>query len=246
VWFRTLRSPFPKEPLWSTHLLKEPKERVRIVSPTEHLALTHVFDASYDALYRFHLLTGFRLGECVRLEKKMVHFAMGRITIAGKGGVVLHKPLSPAILSLLREVWADHPTHVFTYAAERTRDGRIEGQRYPITYNGWKTYWYRRRREAAATCPSLIDPTGKTSMRLHDTRHTMATNLQMATGDVRLVQRALGHAKVETTEKYAHVFDEHLHAGMEKGESEHYLPGLVRPEGKPVALLPPPTGTDDT
>jgi integrase len=245
VWFRTLRSPFPSEPLWKRHLLKEPKERVRVISPTEYQALIRVLDASHGALFRFHILSGYRLAECCNLTKQQVNLALGYITLEGKGGVVVNKPLTPALVSLLREVWDDHPTHVFTYVSERTRDGRIKGQRYPITEEGWSTCWYRRRREAAAVCPSLLDPTGKTTLRIHDSRHTYGTMLQMATGDLRVTQRGMGHSSSAVTEKYAHVFDKHLYEGMVAAEENHYLPGLVKPATPEPVLLPPPTGTDE-
>jgi hypothetical protein len=36
---------------------------------------------------------------------------------------------------------------VFTYLAARTRNGRVKGRRYPITFNGVKTQWKRIRPE---------------------------------------------------------------------------------------------------
>jgi integrase len=150
------------------------------------------------------------------------------ITVRRKGGRIKTLPITPAMETVLRECWDQHPVWVFTYKAARTRDGRVKGDRHPITCSGWKTYWRRRRAEAVASgCTSLVSTDGKTSLRIHDLRHTFGTNMQMATGDVRLVQRGLGHSKVETTEKYTHVFDDKLHQGMTTAENNHYLPGLA-------------------
>ncbi|MBI3873006.1 MAG: tyrosine-type recombinase/integrase [candidate division Zixibacteria bacterium] len=42
------------------------------------------------------------------------------------------------------------------------------------------------------------------------TRHTFATRLCHKTGDLYLVQRALGHRQITTTEIYARVSDDRL------------------------------------
>ena len=42
---------------------------------------------------------------------------------------------------------------------------------------------------------------------LHSLRHTFATRLYEKTGDLHLVQRALGHRQITTTEIYARVSD---------------------------------------
>ena len=45
---------------------------------------------------------------------------------------------------------------------------------------------------------------------VHSLRHTFATRLYEKTGDLYLVQRALGHRNITTTEVYARVSDERL------------------------------------
>jgi integrase/recombinase XerC len=45
---------------------------------------------------------------------------------------------------------------------------------------------------------------------LHSLRHTFATRLYEKTGDLHLVQRALGHRQITTTEIYARVGEEKL------------------------------------
>ncbi|HEY9057509.1 MAG TPA: tyrosine-type recombinase/integrase, partial [Aurantimonas sp.] len=48
-----------------------------------------------------------------------------------------------------------------------------------------------------------------------DTRHTAATRLVRASGNLKLAQRMLGHADLATTTKYAHVTQDDLRAAME-------------------------------
>ena len=51
-------------------------------------------------------------------------------------------------------------------------------------------------------------------LRLHDLRHTAATRTLRATGNLAMAQRQLGHARIETTSRYAHVLDDDLRAGL--------------------------------
>ncbi len=56
----------------------------------------------------------------------------------------------------------------------------------------------RKRWEAAVKAAGLDDFTW------HDLRHTFATWLGSQVGDLGVVMKALGHAKIETTMKYRH------------------------------------------
>ena len=51
--------------------------------------------------------------------------------------------------------------------------------------------------------------------RFHDLRHDFATKLLRETGNLKLVQKALNHASIKTTTRYAHVLDEEVADGME-------------------------------
>ena len=92
----------------------------------------------------------------------------------------------------------------FTYAAQRTREGRVQGKRYPITFSGIKTAWRRLRKRA-----------GVQGFRFHDFRHDFGSKLLRETGNLKLVQRALNHADIKTTTRYAHVLDKEVAAAME-------------------------------
>ena len=106
---------------------------------------------------------------------------------------------------MLWPLQGNHPTHVFTYVATRTRDGRVKGQRYPLTYNGLKTAWRRLHKRA-----------GVEGFRFHDFRHDFATKLLRDTGNLKLVQRALNHADLKSTLRYAHVSDEDVAEAVER------------------------------
>ena len=51
----------------------------------------------------------------------------------------------------------------------------------------------------------------------HALRHTFATRLYSETNNILLVQKALGHAYVSTTQIYCHLVDGELEAAMREG-----------------------------
>jgi integrase len=55
---------------------------------------------------------------------------------------------------------------------------------------------------------------GINPLRNHDLRHDFATKLLRSNRDLKLVQRAMGHANVTTTMRYAHVIDEDVHKAV--------------------------------
>src|SRR5207237_888101 len=120
-------------------------------------------------------------------------------TRRGKGGALVTTQITPAIREIIWPLRGDHPEFVFTYVAERTRKGRVKGQRYPITISGLNSIWKRWRKQA-----------GIQDLRLHDLRHDFATKLLRECGNLKIVQRALGHADIKTTVRYAHVLDDEV------------------------------------
>jgi integrase/recombinase XerD len=48
----------------------------------------------------------------------------------------------------------------------------------------------------------------------HMCRHTYATELYRASKDIRLVQKALGHASLSTTMIYTHIVDDDMEEAM--------------------------------
>jgi integrase len=121
------------------------------------------------------------------------------ISTIGKGGRLVIIPITPTIASILWPLRGHHPERVFTYIAKRTRGDRVKGRRYPLTVNGAKSMWRRLR-----------DKAGVEGFRFHDIRHDVGTKLLRDTGNLKLVQKALNHADIKTTTRYAHVLDEEV------------------------------------
>lgn len=200
---RTWKEPVP-DIAWRDHMLREPRERIRELQTEEEARLFASLRPDYHAPVRFALLTGLRLGEVPRLRWTDVDFGGRKITVHGKGGKIATVPLAPAVRDLLWALRADHEAAVFTYQAARARAGSKRGERLPITRAGLQTIF----RRAAATA-------GVTNFSFHDNRHTAATRVLRATGNLRLVQTMLRHDQITTTTKYAHVLDDDLIAGMQ-------------------------------
>lgn len=62
---------------------------------------------------------------------------------------------------------------------------------------------------------------------MHTLRHTTATRMLDTTGNLAVVQKMLGHAKITTTMRYAHVADEGLLDAVRKTAEKHGNTALV-------------------
>jgi len=180
----------------------------------------------YAPALRFAILTGCRRAEIVGLTWQAADFFSGRFTVTGKRGRSRTIPMTTATRDLLWGLKDNHPVAVFTYQARRPGKGFARGDHRPITLEGFKTEWRRTLARA-----------GVVGFRFHDTRHTAATRLLRATGNLRLPQRMLGHASLSTTLRYAHVLDDDLRAGMEAMATANATPNATgTPEGSANAL----------
>lgn len=192
---------------WSTHMLSEPKERVREASVGEEAAIMAELDRGYDEAFRFAMLNGVRRIEILRLRWHHVNFFARTFTVIGKGGKERSIPMSQETYDLLWSLRGRHPEVVFCFQAARTRKhgGRllVRGEWYPMTESGLKSA--ARRGIAGA---------GVVNFRLHDTRHTTATRV-LRKSNLRVVQQLLGHEDVATTTKYAHALAEDVRAALD-------------------------------
>ena len=66
------------------------------------------------------------------------------------------------------------------------------------------------------------------TFRLHDLRHRRVTTWLAEGKPTALVQAAMGHASITTTEKYLHLVPQHLTALVEDGPSREELRALAR------------------
>lgn len=208
------------EPDWSALLYREPKERVRSLSAEEEARLFDALRPDLRPFATFAIATGARLKSVIRLRWSDVDLQSGTATLAVKGGGRHSIPLTPGMVALI----ADQPRvgpYVFTYVCQRSRGRRRKGQRYPLSESGWRRAWAAALAEA-----DVVD------FRFHDLRHTAATRLLRHTGNLKQVQRLLGHTDIATTARYAHVTDHDLRAALTDLESLPIPDRAKAPSGK--------------
>ena len=100
------------------------------------------------------------------------------------------------------QTWlAEHPDNV--YVVERPATGR------PYSYNRVRDWW----RDAVAAS-GVEQSTGR--LRMHDLRHTLATNMARAGESIRVIQKQLGHSDIKTTVRYLHAQRSDLHSARNR------------------------------
>ena len=144
---------------------------------------------------------GLRIAEALGLSKGTAEMLLqsgnDALTIAGKGGRQRMVPLLPQVLDALRAYREVCPY----YAALADRESLFVGARGgPLR----PEIVQRRVRELRArlALPEDLTP--------HALRHSFATHLLGAGGDLRTIQELLGHASLSTTQRYTDVDDERL------------------------------------
>jgi len=187
----------PREPVWKKHRLKETKRPVRELSRAEDDALDSIESAEFIALRRFAEITGLRRRNLL-LTWTQVDFELAVVRVISKGGVPRTIPLTREAYAILWQQRGNHAVYVFTYVAQRTRripkgrpgeNERVKGQRYPITY--WGMGSNQRLWKKAGV-----------NARIHDLRHTTGMRTLRKTGNLRIVQKLLGHTDIAITAKF--------------------------------------------
>jgi len=141
--------------------------------------------------------TGMRRAELARLkiadidsQRMILH------VVDGKGHKDRDLPLSPALLETLRVYWRWLKPRTWLFPSRMHRDNER-----PITA---KTVW--------RTCTEAAKRAGiRKRVAPHLVRHSWATHLLEAGTDLRTIQLLLGHEDLETTARYLHLSQKHLH-----------------------------------
>ena len=216
---------FAREPRWRDHWLAEPQERVNELKGDQSERLEAAARDEYAPILALAEATGLRQRECL-LRWSEVDWDSARIVKKGKGGRTVVAQITSEVRAILWPLQGQHPEFVFTYVAQRARDGRVKGERHPITQSGLKTQWRRLRKRA-----------GVTGFRFHDYRHDFGTKLLRQTGNLKLVSRALNHADLKSTARYAHVVDEDIRAALEQKADEKSRTKSRNGSGSPLKRL---------
>ena len=191
-----------KNPAIGVERNQEPK-RNRYLSAEElsrlTVALAEHRDQQAANIIRLLLLTGCRRGEAQSARWADLDLAQGVWSKPGSATKqkTLHRvPISaPALLLLTTLRNQAEPDAEFVFPSSGARGHRVE----------LKKAW-------AALCK-----TAKVNgARLHDLRHTYASILVSSGASLPLIGALLGHSSVQTTARYAHLFDDPLREATER------------------------------
>lgn len=141
--------------------------------------------------------TGMRIQEIADLRCGQVDLDSGHAIITGKRRKQRAVYLSPAACRALTAYWTARGSSAKAapaLGAHGDQDSKNPRDVHPIQTHGLR-YVFNDLAEAA----------GVTGLTPHKFRHAFATGLQKISGDVTIVQEALGHADIRTTMIYTHV-----------------------------------------
>lgn len=160
-------------------------------------------------MVRLMLEAGLRVGEVVALKPEHLDMTSCRLLVReGKGAKDRVLWANEDLRDLIGEWMERRPDAEWLFP---TRHGTQVKTRYVREMVG------RKAREAALQEADRVSP--------HTLRHTFATDLYRETGNLRLVQKALGHEDISTTQLYTHLVDGELEEAMRR---HHQPPGPGR------------------
>lgn len=156
---------------------------------------------------RLLLNYGLRKGGLRAVQFKHFDHVRKRLTVFLKGGKIRHLPLpEPAFWHDLERLILDcqaEPGHYLMCGARGNRYGSRKMPDTPMSGHALHDWWYRCLANAG------VVPEGTTSgERMHKARHTAGQRLLDKTGNLKSVQRLLGHESIATTGDVYVDFDE--------------------------------------
>ncbi len=209
--------------------LKEAPARDRELTYEEEAYLRANVRADYWALMDFAMRAGLRLENFTALRWSEVDIDRKVAKVVVKGGKNHIINLTAEMLAIVEAQRGHHREFVFTYVFEGGRGGShtswalpssnwssarpvlIRGDRYPVTYSGFSTWFNRARNRWAKDLPALA------TLRIHDLRRTCGGRMADAGLDLQAVQKHLGHSSIVTTAKHyaARVDERRIRAALD-------------------------------
>ena len=170
-------------------LVKQPQKLPVVLTQEEVLLLLEAAPGpKYKAALGVAYGAGLRVSEVSNLKVSDIDSERRVLRVEqGKGKKDRNGMLSPRLLELLREWWLVGQPTTWLFPG---RDPLL-----PITTR--QLYRVVRDTAAAVGIEKRVSP--------HTLRHSFATHLLEQGVDIRVIQVALGHSKLDTTARYAHV-----------------------------------------
>jgi integrase len=189
--------------------------RERFLSPEELTRLAAVLDKAEDqraaSIIRMCMLTGARVGEVrqARFEQFNLDYAIWSKPASTTKQRKIHRvPISQDVVAIVRQRQLVVP---------RGNPWLFPGDAVGKPVREIRRFWHMVQREA-----DLPD------VRIHDLRHTFASLLVSGGASLEIIGRLLGHSQMQTTQRYAHLMESPLRAGVDSVAS------IFRPRPKLV------------
>lgn len=144
--------------------------------------ISQIQNLKHKAIISLAFSTGMRVSEVVNL--KIADINSGRMIIhikAAKGKKDRIVPLSPKILTLLRQYVKQYRPNVYLF-------------------NGQNSLQY-----SAGSCNKIVKKCIGENHHFHQLRHSAFTSMLEAGTDLRYIQSIAGHSRSTTTERYTHI-----------------------------------------
>lgn len=146
--------------------------------------------------------TGIRIGELAALKINDIDLDAKQLRVRAKGNVIQVKFIKTDLRILLKR-----------YMKERSRQNTPQCSALLISNRKTRLC----QRQMANRIAHWMKKAGiEKELSPHGLRHTFATHLYEATNDLLVVQRALGHRDVSTTQIYTHLVDGQLEDALER------------------------------
>jgi integrase len=177
-------------------------ERERFLSQEEIGKLAEVLDAAMDqraaGIIRLCVLTGSRVGEVRQARFEQFNLELGswsKPAATTKQRKIHRVPISAEVAAIVRQRQLLVPK-----ANPWLFPGDTPGQ--PV--KEIRRFWINVQKDA-----KLPD------VRIHDLRHTFASLLVSGGASLEMIGKLLGHSQMQTTQRYAHLMDSPLRAGVD-------------------------------
>ena len=146
--------------------------------------------------------SGLRLSEIVRLNPIDLNLSDKSLTVIGKGDKTRMLPIGNEAIKSLRS-WLSCRNELATTEEEALFVGSRGNRLSRRSIQSRIKHWARKNGIQQDVYPHLL-------------RHSFATHMLEASGDLRAVQELLGHKDISTTQVYTHLDFEHLSKTYDK------------------------------
>ena len=189
--------------------------RERFLGPDELARIAAVLDSAEDqraaSIIRMCMLTGARVGEVrtARFEQFNLDYVVWSKPASTTKQRKIHRvPISQEVVAIVRQRQLVVP---------KGNPWLFPGETVGQPVREIRRFWAKVQKDA-----DLPD------LRIHDLRHTFASLLVSGGASLEMIGKLLGHSQMQTTQRYAHLMDSPLRAGVDT------VANLLRPRPRLV------------